>query len=95
MTQNKAKTYTIIVKAAICIVIGILAVILIWQYANINSLSRQNEQLQAEYTALSQEHQSIESKKQAVENNYDEYVADYVRDNFDYTQQDEILINKN
>ena len=94
MTENKAKTYSIIVKTAICVIIGLLAVILVWQYANINALNNQNQQLQAEYSALAQEHEDILAKKQAVENNYEDYVADYVRDNFDYTQQDEILINK-
>ena len=94
MTENKAKTYSLLIKIGIGLILCVFAVILLSQYITLNNLNSQNDKLNQEYATLVQQDTDLTDKKTEIQDNYDEYVADVARDQYNLTEDDEILINK-
>ena len=94
MTENKAKTYSVLIKIGIGFIFCIFAIILISQYIQINTLTLQNDNLNKEYASLVEQDSYLTNQKTTIEDNYDDYVADVARDKYNLTEDDEILINK-
>lgn len=95
MEEKHAKLVSILIKTAIVIAFSIIAIILLWQYIQIAKLNATNDKLNAELSSATQQSSSLNNQKNEITNNYEEYVADYVRDKYNYTEKDEIIINKN
>lgn len=95
MTENKAKMYSLIIKISIGLIFCIFTIILLSQFITINNLTNTNNTLNQEYASLVQQDNDLTNKKAEIEDNYDEYVTDVARDQYNLTQDDEILINKN
>ena len=94
MTENKAKTYSLFIKIGIGLILCVFAVILISQYITLNNLNNQNSKLNQEYASLVDQDTYLTNQKAEIEDNYDEYVADIARDQYNLTEDGEILINK-
>jgi cell division protein FtsB len=94
MTENKAKIYSILIKIAIGIVFSVLIIVLLYQYITLGKLNNKYDSLSNDYTALQAEKTDLEKQQKDIEDNYEEYVTDYARDKFNYTDEDEILFNK-
>lgn len=94
MTDNKAKTYSLLIKIGIGLILCVFAVILLSQYITLGNLNATNDKLNAELATLVKQDTELTNQKQEIDENYDEYVTDVARDKYDYTKEDEILINK-
>ena len=95
MTENKAKTYSVLIKTGIALIFCIFAIILISQYISLNQLNAKNNELTQQYQSLVKEDEELTKQKTQIEENYEDYVTDVARDKYNLTQDDEILINKN
>lgn len=93
--ESKIKTYSLLIKIGIGIVAGIFAIVLLCQYITLAKLNNQNNSLSQEYETLVAQKSDLENQKQGIESDYENFVTDYARDQHNYTQEDEILINKN
>lgn len=94
MTENKAKTYSLLIKIGIGMILCIFAVILLSQYITLNNLNNKNDKLNQEYAILVKQNEDLSKQKTEIESNYDEFIADVARDKYNLTEDDEILINK-
>lgn len=95
MTENKAKTYSLLIKIGIAVVLCIFAIVLLSQFVTIGNLTKQNSNLQQQYNSQTAEYDNLSEQKESIQDNYEQFVTDYARDKFNYTEEDEILINKN
>lgn len=94
MAENKVKLYSLLIKIGIGIVAGIFVIILAYQYITIGKLNSEYNSLKTQETALQTQYDDYESQKSEIESDYDSFVKDYARDEHNYTQEGEILINK-
>lgn len=67
-----------------------LVVLLSLQYVKINQLEAAESRLTEQLSNLEQERQVYESELEYIQNNYNSYVEDYVREVLGWTRQNEI-----
>ena len=57
-------------------------------------LNKKRYELNSELNATKKQYEDLSNTNDDISNNYEDYVTEYARDNFDYVEDGEILINK-
>lgn len=83
-----------IIKIAIGIVFAVFFVILFAQYITMAQLSAKQSKLDAELEDTTSQYEKLNAECTEIEENYDDYVEGYVRDNYDFVEEGDVLINK-
>jgi cell division protein FtsB len=89
----RVSTVKLLVKLATALAVVLfvtLLVLLTVQYVKINQLENTQAKLNTELTALMEARQNYESEYTYIENNYNEYVEDYVREVLGWGRENEI-----
>ena len=91
--MDNSKTITTIIKTSIAILFAIFFVILLAQYISIAQLNAKNERLDSELQTANQQYEDLSNEYNSIASNYDDYVEDYVRENYGYGYEGEIVFN--
>ena len=92
--MEKEQFVSKVIKISISILFVVFFAILLGQYITMAQLSAKQSKLNDELNSKAEQYQILNDEYENISNNYDEYVTDYSRDNFNYVEDDEILINK-
>lgn len=93
--EQKAKLISICIKVAITVVALTFFAILLSQYIMMSNLTKQNASLNAQLSNVSEQAQTVKAEYDNLTGDgKNEYYTDTARDKFDYTEDGEILINK-
>lgn len=92
--MEKHKLISNIIKVSVVVLFAIFFIILLSQYITMAQLKNKETKLNAELEGTKQQYDELSKKNDNISSNYEEYVVDYVRDNYDYVKDGEILINK-
>lgn len=94
MENSKQDTISKIIKISIGIVFAIFFIILLSQYITIANLNAKASSLHRQQAEVAQTLEQKNNQYNDINDNYDKYVEDYARDNYDYVDDGEILFNK-
>lgn len=89
----RVSTIKLLVKLATVVAVMLfvtLLVLLTFQYVKINNLENTQAQLNAELASLVEARENYENEYTYIENNYNEYVEDYVREVLGWGRENEI-----
>jgi cell division protein FtsB len=89
----RASTLKLLVKFATVFAVVLFAflfVLLVFQYVKIHELETVQNRLSNELNQIVQERESYESELDYIQNNYNSYVEDYVREVLGWGRQNEI-----
>lgn len=89
----RKSTLKLLVKAltALAVVVFVaLLVFLTFQYIKLNNLSNTQASLETELNNLIEARQNLEDEYHYIENNYNEYIEDYVREMLGWGREGEI-----
>ena len=94
--MEKQQLISKIIKISIGILFAVFFVVLLAQYITMAQISNKQSKLDAQIEAQQEEldKKTAEYDELSDADKYNEYVTDYVRDNFDRVAEDEVLINK-
>ena len=67
MTENKAKTYSLLIKIGIGVILCVFAIILLSQYITLGNLNSKNDALQQEYSYLVKQDSDLTNQKEDIE----------------------------
>lgn len=94
MENSKQDTISKIIKISIGIVFALFFIILLSQYITIANLNEKASSLHRQQAEVAQTLEQKNNQYNDINDNYDKYVEDYARDNYDYVDDGEILFNK-
>ncbi len=92
--MEKQQFVSKVIKISVIIIFVIFFIILFGQYITIAQLNAKKSKLDDELSAQTEQYQVLEEEYSNISNNYEDYVKKTARDNHDYVEEDEILINK-
>ena len=92
--MEKQKYISNLIKVSIVVLFAVLIILLLGQYITMAQLKNKSARLDAELASTKQQYDDLSQQHDDISNNYEDYVTGYARDNFDYVDDGEILINK-
>ena len=92
--MEKQKLISTLIKVSIAVIFAILFIVLLSQYITMAQLNKKRYELNSELNATKKQYEDLSNTNDDISNNYEDYVTEYARDNFDYVEDGEILINK-
>ena len=92
--MEKQQLVSKVIKISISVLFVVFFAILFGQYITMAQLNSKQSRLADEFAEKQNQYQTLNDEYQSIANNYEDYVTDYSRDNFDYVEDGEILINK-
>ena len=83
-----------IINFTIILAFAVIFIVLLAQYISIAQLNSRKAKLDAELKSTTGQYKKLNDEYQNISDNYDDYVESYVRDNYDYVEDGDVLINK-
>jgi cell division protein FtsB len=80
-----------LIKYGLILVFVVVFVVLITQYIVIGNLKSQHNAISDQLSALEQELAEKEEELDSIENNYEQYVEDYAKENLDMSHDGETV----
>lgn len=89
--MDNTKTISNIIKLTIGIIFAIFFVVLFSQYISMAQLNAKKDKLDAELATTTKQHETLSNEYDNISQNYEDYVEEYVRDNYDYGYEGETI----
>ena len=90
MRQTTLKLLVKLLTALAVIVFAVLLVLLTFQYVSLNNLERTEQVLATELNTLVETRENYEAEYEYIENHYNDYIEDYVREVLGWGRENEI-----
>lgn len=90
MRQSTLKLLVKALTALAVIVFAMLLVFLTFQYVKLNNLSNTEQALATELNNLVEARENLEGEYDYIENHYNDYIEDYVREVLGWSREGEI-----
>ena len=95
MRQTTLKLLVKLLTALAVIVFVVLLSLLTFQYVSLNNLERTEQVLATELNTLVETRENYEAEYEYIENHYNDYIEDYVREVLGWGRENEIQFQSN